>query len=365
MKTCPYCREDVHDDAIKCRHCHSMLLAIDLPKKEDNGGHITYVLDRDLIRFAKFSGAVLAVFLVVGAYLFGIKLDLVSEKVRDTQQELKVAQDKMAIAQKDLEAAQLTVKRLNHEVEAVLAEAKSQVGEISHKKSEAFELVALIKVLTPQQTTSLQEAKKKEPEKFRRGVYEKFWKAGSTIRIRFLEGDEATHQKVKEIAEEWAKYANLKFEFGTSGFSEIRISFQNTEENNWGYSGTDALVIPSDQPTMNLAKTDRRSVLKTFGTAIGLLNEHQNPNANIAWNKELIYREMMKPPKAWEKSQIDHNIFRKVSKEALSGYRDFDPHSIMMGVFEKEWVGGVSMGPGENLTESDKALVAQIYPPTK
>jgi hypothetical protein len=36
---------------------------------------VTYVFDTDLIRFAKFVGAVLAIFLVVGAYLFGFKLD--------------------------------------------------------------------------------------------------------------------------------------------------------------------------------------------------------------------------------------------------------------------------------------------------
>jgi serralysin len=117
-------------------------------------------------------------------------------------------------------------------------------------------------------------------------------------------------------------------------------------------------------PTMNLDVTDRRTVLHNFGLAIGLIKEHQNPKANIAWNKELIYREMTKPPSSWSEEMIERNIFGQFKEEDLPGYRDFDPHSIMMGVFKKEWVGGISMGPGENLSESDKALVAKIYPRT-
>src|SRR3989338_8857959 len=87
MQICPYCKEQIRGDAIKCRYCQSTLFATDPTKNPENEGRITYILDRDLVRFAKFSVAVLAIFLVVGASLFGFKLDSALEKVRSTQED--------------------------------------------------------------------------------------------------------------------------------------------------------------------------------------------------------------------------------------------------------------------------------------
>lgn len=109
MKTCPSCREDVNDEAIKCRHCHSMLLPAQEARQDAkpvDDGRVMHVLDRDLVRFGKYVGAVLAVFLVAGGCLFGFKLDSALEKARDTQGDLKVAHEKILVAQTDLMAAQ-------------------------------------------------------------------------------------------------------------------------------------------------------------------------------------------------------------------------------------------------------------------
>ena len=156
MKTCPYCKEDVHNDAIKCRHCHSMLLPIEQPAKSSDDSRVTYILYRDVVRFAKFSGAVLGVLLLVGAYLFSLKFESALEKVRSTQKELMVAQEKMSLVPlKELEAAQRTTQTLKSDVEKVLADAQRYITEISAQRTVAFELVNTMRELTPQQSHSM------------------------------------------------------------------------------------------------------------------------------------------------------------------------------------------------------------------
>lgn len=343
------------------QNCLIVTLEKDLSSVKQDDGRTTYILDQDLVRFAKFSAAVLAVFLVVGAYLFGFKLESALEKVRNTQQDLKVMQEGLAGAYKELRAAQLTVRNLKQDVEKVLAQAIAYVGEISDQKIEATALLVSIRELNPQQNAELEEVKGQQPGKFRPGGLGKLWQAGATIRIRFLDGSVEKRDEVRKISAEWTKYANLRFEFVTTAEAEIRISFKDNSA--WSYVGTDALSIPKSEPTMNFGWVDKGTVLQQFGHALGLIKEHQNPKANIPWNKKLIYSEMSGPPNYWSKETVDMNVFQKYTGKQLSGdYRDFDPHSIMMYSFPEEWAGGLSLSRSKDLSESDKALIEKLYP---
>jgi hypothetical protein len=375
MKTCPYCKEEVHDDAIKCRHCHSMLLRLDHPEQTQDSSRITYVLDRDLVRFGKFSGAVLAIFLVVGAYLFGFKLESALEKVRDTQEALKTTQEKMASTQKELEAAQSTVKSLKQDVEKVLAEARGYVGEISAQRTQALALVVSMKGLTESQTANLDEERNRNPTEFRRTdknnpVLARLWPVSKSLRIRFLTGDDATRKKVEEIAAEWTRFANITFAFGDHREAEIRIQLTPPSGGNWSYLGTDALAIPANQPTMTLgvlgsSVTDeefRFAVLHEFGHVLGLIHETQNPNAAIPWNREAVFREYGSPPHSWPTEVIEQQVFRKINIPPDS-YRRFDALSIMWYELpEKLFTKPLQQRTRSDLSESDRVFVSQLYP---
>ena len=375
MRTCPYCKEDVHDEAIKCRHCHSMLLPIQSSVSDpaDDKARVTYVLDRDLVRFAKFAAAVLAIFLVVGGYLFGFKLEATLDKVRQSQADLKTAQTDLITAQKELQAAQLTVQGLKRDVEKVLLEAQAYVGEISEQRRLAFELVVAIghqKQLSQPQVAKLTELRGERPDKFRASaIGAKLWKNGTTIRVRFLDGDPVVQEKVRSSAAEWIAGANLRFDFDASQDAEIRISFKH--DGSWSYRGTDSLAVSKDQPTMNfgwLTKQTpddelRATVLRQFGHALGLINEHQNPKANIPWNKDAVYRILQGPPTHWDKRRVDDQWFRRYTAAELPEYRDFDPQSIMMLPIPKDFtVGGVEIKRTKTLSPSDKELIARLYP---
>lgn len=359
MKSCPFCKEDVRADAIKCRYCQSMLTTGALPESSRDG-RVTYVLDQDLVRFAKFAAAVLAVFLVVGAYLFGFKLDTALEKVRSTQQDLELAQQKMAIAQTDLNAAQTVTNKLKTDVETVLADAQRYVGDISTQRTLAIDIVTSMRELTPVQAAALR-ASADQTGKLRDVNRSKLWKAGTSIRIRFIDGTATRREEVKRIAAEWTRYANLHFEFVDSGDSEVRVKF-DPNGGSWSYVGTDALGIPKTQETMNLGFSERRATLHEFGHLLGLIEEHQNPNANIRWNRERVVKELSGPPNFWDRQTIEDQVFRKTPADQLPAYREFDPKSVMNMQFSADWTGGVALGGGQELSESDKAFIAKLYP---
>jgi hypothetical protein len=320
---------------------------------------VTYILDRDLVRFAKFTVAVLAVFLVVGAYLFGFKLEAALDKVRSTQEDLKVTHEKMALAQRELEAAQAMVRSLKKDVEAVLADAKGSLKRISDTEAAAVEVVVSMKKLSPLEVAALQKAKVEQPDRFRQGG-RKFWPNGATIRIRFLDGDAKAQAEVVRIARKWTDHANLRFEFVSGGDAEVRVSFK--QAGSWSFLGTDALAVPTGQATINFAWVDQRTVLHEFGHVLGLIEEHLNPRAKIAWNKDEIYRELGGPPNNWDKATIDVNVFGQASASQLGDYREFDPDSVMTMTMPKSWTGGRVFGGRDDLSDSDKLLVARLYP---
>jgi hypothetical protein len=368
MKTCPFCREEINDDAIKCRFCQSMLVPVQgVEQRSSNDAQVTYILDRDLVRFGKFAAAVLAVFLVVGAFFFGFKLEDGLEKVRDAQERLSKmehdfqgAGEKLRVAQNDLETAQVVVKNLKQEVETTLRKAKQHLNEISDQKYLAIATVSAMRELTPQQATKLPLAKVTQQDKVRPGSGA-YWASGATLRIRFLDGGEDQKAVVKYAVAEWGKYANLRFEFVSSGDSELRVSFEEGE-GSWSYRGTDALVVPSGEPTIKLGFVERSTALHEFGHALGLIEELMNPKANIQWEKELVYSGLGGAPYYWDRETIEFNLFRRIDEKQLGEYRDFDPKSVMTMSVPEAWTGGVALGGADGLSESDKALIARIYP---
>lgn len=195
------------------------------------------------------------------------------------------------------------------------------------------------------------------------------WQTGAQISIRFLEGDPKLQEKVRNVAQEWLKIANLHFEFVREAPTDIRIAFK-PGAGSWSYLGTMCRGIDEPEPTMNYgwltadSEEDeiRRVVLHEFGHAIGLIHEHQNPEGGIVWNKAAVIHDLSGPPNDWDLPTIENNIFKHYDKKELDATR-LDRQSIMMYPIPLAWtLNRFSSGLNREISEKDKELIRNVYP---
>lgn len=183
-------------------------------------------------------------------------------------------------------------------------------------------------------------------------------------------------QKMKAEREThiWEAYANIKFIFNNSPSAEIRIAFYDgdkwKDESSWAYLGTDCLVAPRTEQTVNFGWLDkdtpdyewRRVVLHEFGHVLGCIHEDQQPAETIQWNKEAVYKWYQGPPNNWTKQDVDENILIPSGEEGISN-TTFDERSIMAYPIPPEFtLDKKGVEGGDDLTLLDKQKIGEMYP---
>jgi Bacterial pre-peptidase C-terminal domain/Astacin (Peptidase family M12A) len=192
------------------------------------------------------------------------------------------------------------------------------------------------------------------------------WKK-KVLKVRFMDGDTAVHRRVKACANTWSKYANIKFDYGDYNDADLRVSFKLP--GSWSYIGTDALEVPKSMPTINLGWLSKdspqseidRVVLHEFGHVMGCIHEHQNPAADIPWDKPAVYA-FYKQTQGWGEDDVETNIFKRYSSSETN-FTAFDTKSIMLyAIDERLTVGKYSTFWNYALSPTDKEFIGRIYP---
>ena len=200
------------------------------------------------------------------------------------------------------------------------------------------------------------------------GSSDLFWKDKKVLQVRFLDGSDFLQAKVQYYAQIWSDHANIKFEFTKTGPSDIRVSF-SPDGTSWSYIGTSARGVEATAPTMNFGwfeeatRVDefRRTILHEFGHALGLIHEHQNPEATINWNKPAVYKYYWQHFR-WNQSIVDNNIFMKYGKDRIQ-YTTYDPASIMHYPIPQEFTtDGMLVGWNTKLSKMDIDFIKAKYP---
>lgn len=132
--------------------------------------------------------------------------------------------------------------------------------------------------------------------------------------------------------------------------------------------GTDAKKVALNKPTMHLdrnddSKTFRAVVLHELGHALGLLHEHQNPEHDINWNKEAVY-------KAYTGGDISKELVYSQILELPVGEEllvtSYDRESVMHYEVSDDLTDDARGVEANNwLSDGDKAIARKLYSLTR
>lgn len=193
------------------------------------------------------------------------------------------------------------------------------------------------------------------------------WQTGQTIKIKFLDGDAATQEKVKKIAAEWTKYANLKFEYVTTKeYADIRIGFNVGNYGAWSVLGMKSAYGNTEEQSMRLGPLTssneasiRRTILHEFGHALGLIHENASPASTIKWDLPKVYQ-YYGELNGWSKDEVDQFVIK--SPESTN-YSQYDSLSIMhYYVAPSLTTNGVGINEMSDLSMTDITFINKWYP---
>lgn len=205
--------------------------------------------------------------------------------------------------------------------------------------------------------------------------HDRLWHNGTTLRVKFLNGDSVLHRKVAAHAREWERYANITFNFVDSGPAHIRVGFDWNDNRyvTWSYIGTDSkFETDQSEATMSFAylayvseEVLRGDVLRAFGQALGLELESRNIHFDPLWAPNPAVT-----PNYWSFNIGDADwallrryVFDPLDPDNALSSAAYDPRSIMRWPFPPNvLLNGGPQSANTVLSDEDKRFVAELYP---
>jgi hypothetical protein len=197
----------------------------------------------------------------------------------------------------------------------------------------------------------------------------KYWKSGKVrLTVAFVDNPPtALKTRILRHMNAWAKTANVRF-VQTKTDPQVRIA--RVPDGYWSYLGTDILLIPRNQATMNLEAFTmqtpdsefHRVVRHETGHTMGFPHEHMR--------RQLV--DLIDPTKAieyfgqtqgWSPEEVQAQVLTPLEDASLLGTPKADMTSIMCyqipGTITKS---GAPITGGRDINKQDYEFAGKVYP---
>lgn len=176
----------------------------------------------------------------------------------------------------------------------------------------------------------------------------KAWGGKQELTVAFMDGDRRAWERVRTLIDGergWNAYTSLPFRFDQNAPNpEIRVAFDVYPGGRWCYTGTTALGVPANLPTLHLAGIaagdDEESdgvILHEFGHALGLMHEHLRADFTPPWNYPVVYHYYWREL-GWSREQTNDQVIIPVDRATTQlSPGGPDRESVMMYRFPEEF----------------------------
>jgi hypothetical protein len=101
---------------------------------------VTYVLDRGLVRFGKFAGSLLAIFILIGAVLYGNDLKKATDQLQNVQAESKKAEGAISETKNKIDETKNSIVSIKNNIDETKGSIDKVLLEINGAKKKVLEL---------------------------------------------------------------------------------------------------------------------------------------------------------------------------------------------------------------------------------
>lgn len=196
---------------------------------------------------------------------------------------------------------------------------------------------------------------------------------GVHLTVGFMDAPPADlRRRILRHMNAWSKTANVQF-VESSVNPQVRIARASAPADvagYWSYLGTDILLIPANEPTMNLQNFTMQTPDSEFyrvvrhetGHSLGFPHEHMRRELvqRIDEAKAIAY---FGATQGWSPAMVRAQVLTPIEESTITGTLHADEHSIMCyqipGSLTKD---GLPIIGGVNIDKADRKFAAATYP---